>query len=516
MKTPTSTGHRSTLRRVVAASLTVILATAVGACIAGCGPRGGLSDRYVAEKMAWRAQKLRRAMVENPDVATEQMQARLRSAYGDIVRLFPPPERGPASLTDIERDVAVISGMSRLRLAALAEDSGDADEAQRLYTSVVDSYSFSRSMSVEASTALAASYEAAGMVERAARVLMETAEKWDPAESRDAPPDLRILRAPILAATSLVSADLEERGPALDDARAYYRRLVDEWEGTPTARAALGVIAESYELESRWADAAQVYERFDRDYSTAETRPALLLRLGDLYSGRMGDVSRAAEYYREVERLDPQGLEGATAAIALARFDLAARRYDEARQRLESVVSDFPDENMLAATASQLLATSYEAQGKLDTAIARYGRLSASYPTTMYGLAAPLHVAELYSRMGEDAASATALDRAVEHYERIIRDYADTPAEMAARSYLIAARTELEDWQGVASLLLETAQRQPGAPASAGMLLQAADIYETRLDDRTAAVDVLKKVNDMYAGSEAADEAQQRLERLAQ
>ncbi len=510
----TSIVIREAFPRALRVCIVVALASVVAVSLWGCGPRGGLSDRYVAEKMAWRAQKLRRAMAENPDVATEQMKQRVMSAYAEIVRLFPPPTGDGSNMSDVEDDVAVISGMSRLRLAGLYADAGDAEEAQRLYSSVVDSYAFSRSMAVEAATALAASYEGSGMVQEAADVLMQTAENWAPAATRDDPPDQRILRAPLLAATSLAAAGLEATPAALEGARDYYRRIGNEWSGTPTGRSALATIAESYELEGRWADAAGTYERLDEEYGTPETRPSLLLKLGDLYSGRMGDVPRATEYYEDVERLAPEGEEGATASIELARFDLAKHRYEQARRRLQSVLDRFADEKTLAATASQLLASSYEMEGRLDTAIARYGQLSAAYPTSLYGLAAPIHVAKLYATMGEDVASATALDRAVEQYERVIRDYADTPAEMAARSYLIAARSELEDWSDVAPLLVETALRQPQAQASAGMLLKAGDIYATKLGDPDTASDVFRRVVDTYGGSPAAEEAQRRLEQL--
>ncbi|MFH1502385.1 MAG: hypothetical protein ABIG03_04995 [Candidatus Eisenbacteria bacterium] len=504
-------------RRLVHAALTIATVSAVVlTCMAlcGCGPRGGISDRYVAEKLAWQARKLERAMAENPELATDEMRQRLGSTYGEIVRSFPPPTGDPSSMTDVELDVARLSGMSRLRLAGLAARAGDAAEAQRFLRSVCDSYAFSRPLAVEAATQLASSHAAAGEPSRAAAVLDELAGAWPPSESRDGMPDPRVLRAPLMAAGHRVGAGLEGPGDALERARTYYRRVLADWSGTHTGRAALATIAESYELEGRWSDAVLAYERLDGEYERSETQASLWIKLAELYAGRMGDSERALECYRAVEDTYGDAFDGGSASIALARYDLGAGRYDRGRERLESILSRFADEEALAATAAHLLALSYESEGRIDSAISRYGDLSAAYPTTLYGLQAPLHVSDLYAAMGEDAAASAALDRAVDQYQRIIRDYTDTPAELAARNHLITARSAQKDWSGVADLLFETAARHPEVEAAPMMMLQAAELYETRLANPGAARDVLKALVNAFGGSDAAAEAAVRLERM--
>ena len=143
------------LRPLALAAAISMLALSLG----GCGPRGGLSDRYVAEKLAWQAQKLRRAMRENPELATDATKEQLSQKYRDIIELFPPPLARADSLAVEERDVALISGLSRMRLAALSAEAGDAGEAVRLYSSVADSYAFDRGLAVDASIALAALHD---------------------------------------------------------------------------------------------------------------------------------------------------------------------------------------------------------------------------------------------------------------------------------------------------------------------------------------------------------------------
>lgn len=493
------------------AAALVLVALALGAC----GPRGGLSDRYVAEKLAWQAQKLHRAMRENPELATEEKLAELADKYREIVRLFPPPTTPDESLTDEERDVASVVGLSRMRLAAMSAEADDMGEAMRLYSSVADSYSFDRGMAVEASIALAAAHDRLGQRLEAKAVLERIVEEWPPAETRDGRPDLRVLRIPLRIATGhLLHADDTEAADAFGRARDYYRGLVSGWAGTPTAEAALGLLAESFELEGRFREAAGTYEELDRTFGREANRASIWLKLAELHGTRLGDRDRATDYYSAVEEGYAAEPEGGSASIALAAYDINDGRYVEARSRLQSVLDRFPNDEMTCATALQYLAFSFELGGQWDNAVAQYNALASQYPATVFGLSAPIHIANRYEEMGEAAAAGTALERAAEHYSRVARDYAGTPAELAARNYVIAVRTKQEKWPDVAAVLTETAGRYPGSAVAPSMLLRAAEIHERELEDPGRARELLEAIVRDYPESEAAEEAGRRLQEL--
>ena len=55
----------------IAAALTLTACAALLAGTAGCGSEPGLRERYVAEKLAWRAAKAVNAMRVNPELATD-------------------------------------------------------------------------------------------------------------------------------------------------------------------------------------------------------------------------------------------------------------------------------------------------------------------------------------------------------------------------------------------------------------------------------------------------------------
>ena len=498
-----------TARRVpVLAAVVLVVALAIGAC----GPRGGLSDRYVAEKLAWQAQKLRRAMRENPELATDATRAELSRIYSEIVRMFPPPTAGVDTLTDLELDVASVSGLSRMRLAAMRAEAGDVEEALRLYSSVADSYSFNRGIAVDASMAVAATHDRLGRRAEARVALERIVEQWPPAEPRDAPPDLRVMRIPLrIAASHLFRDEGPGAGAEFDRARDYYRGLVEGWSGTPTAEAALGLLAESYETEGRWGEAADAYREFDREFGNDANRASLWLKLGEIHGGRLGNRDLAIYYYGAVEEEYTEEPEGGTASITLAMYDIEDQRYEEARSRLSAVLDRFPNDEALAATALQRLGTSFELEGQWDNAVAQYNALATQYPASALGLSAPMHIANRYGEMGETRAAETALERAVEHYALVARDYAGSPAELAARNYVIAIRTRQERWPEAAQALTETAGRYPESAVAPSMLLRAADIYADELDDADSSLRLLERIVREYPDSEAGAEAQARL-----
>lgn len=477
--------------------------------LGGCGRAGGLSDRYVAEKLAWQAMKLSRAMRSNPELATDEMRQRLADTYREIVRAFPPPADARA-LTDLERDVADITGRSRSRLALLALDRGDIDEAVRLYASIRDSYAFDPALAMDGALALAGLYERADRWEDAVSAYEDVVRRWEATEDDGQDPDPQLLRIPTrIAAGYLVRREDAAARERLAAARAHYAEWEARWPGSAIARVVAEFGAETYTLEGRWQDAVAAYEAFDRDYGDSANRDRVWMALADLHETRLGQPRRADEYYARVVEAYVDENAGGTAAIALAVHDIDRGNHERARERLADVISRFRDEEALGATASHYVALSYEREGKWDSAVPALNNLASTYPTTMYGLSALLRVAEHFLDVGETEAAETALERAAQHYERVARDYAGTPAELAARNYLIETRRRQEKWAEAADALLETARRHPDSPASPSMMLQAAEIIEEKLGDAERARSIRDNIRKTGQGEGSGGEVDQ-------
>jgi tetratricopeptide (TPR) repeat protein len=495
-------------RAVAAASLLV----AVAVLASGCG-RTDLRERYVAERMAWRASKLAAAMRSNPDLATDEMQAEVERSYQAIVDRFPPTEGGPT--TPEGRDVASIAGQSRLTLAGMASSRGDDERALKLLASVRDGYAHDRRLAIEAALAMGDALEAAGRWPEAVREFDALVAAWPPSEERGGAPDPRIVRTPLkVAAGYAVRGDAAAAATRFDAARAYYDRWIREADGAPTAALALELKGESFVQQGRYAEAVSAFTLLEERYGTEKNRAAIWLRLAEVYATGLGDERTAADYYAKVASGNPDDVSGATASIALAVLDSDAGRHADARARLEDVAGRFRTQQTVSATAMYYIALSYEAEGEWESAAARYSALAQEHPTTLYGMETPLRVARHYREAGENDAADGAYERAVEQYERVCETAPLTPADLAARSYLVQARLEQEEWAEAAAVLVETARRFAEIEAAPGMLFQAADLYASKLNDASKAADALAMVRDGYPGTDAAGEAEARLKRL--
>jgi TolA-binding protein len=274
--------------------------------------------------------------------------------------------------------------------------------------------------------------------------------------------------------------------------------------------------AETFLMEERWAEAAVAYEDLDRNYGHDSNRPGIWLTLADTYANRLNRPEIGRSYYLKVLEGYPDNIASATAALALAEGEIATGDHETARARLEDVAGRFPREDAVRATAIQYLAISYESEGLWDNAASQLNALAREHPTTLYGLTALQHIAEHYESVGEVNAAAAAYERAASHYERVIRDFSSTPAELASRGYLIDTRLKQERWEDAVRVLVETGERFPRSESSPDMMLQAADIYENRLADPEAAKDVLRSIVGLFPDTQAAAVAARRLEELTE
>ena len=507
----TTLSRKSTLRGALFFGLLALLLP----MITGCGNEE-FTTRYRAEKMLWNATKLQRAISENPELATDEMRALIMEKYELIVAEFPPPE--DAHESDLSMDALVTvstSGRSRIILAGLLAAEDRRDESVELLASVRDEYTAVRPLAVEAALSLASLHEASGDWEAAVAEFDLLVENRPPAYEDGSGPDMRILRAPMRKAAGFMLRGQESAAAgAFDEARSYWRHWEKEWPGSGTAISAAGLVAESFSVEQRWDDAIDAYKEFDTVYGDENNRAALWLAVADMYVQKLGRTAEGRVYYEKVSATYRGKIAGATADVALAVGDIRATHYSRGRERLESVIAGFSDEEAVAATATYHIARSFELEERWDEAIPYYRTLSTRYPSTMYGLTAPLHVAGHYTEMGEDAAAATALSGAGDAYERVIRDFVGTPAELVARNNLVETRLRQGLWRQAAEAIVESAERFPESSSTAAMLIQAADLYSTRLGDDDFARNLLESVVRLYPGEPAGDAAQQKLDEL--
>ncbi len=275
---------------------------------------GTVGDRELAEAV------LRDLIAEDEgDLWALEELTKLRSIAGDdteVVRLL------------LRRAELVVDGGEALSLKhaaarVLVEKLADAARATSLYEEILESDPADAS----AATQLRKLYSEAGRYKDLGKLLSNLV---DVASTQDA-----------RAALRLELAELQkDRFASLDDAIETLRGVLDE---DPTHSEAVLRLSHLYEQTGRDAELADLLKsQLDaaRDRRDLDGELALLVRLGDLQEGRLGDVTAAQETYEQVLARDPEhrgGLE------AVARMSEKRADWERAAEVLGKIVEQSTD-----------------------------------------------------------------------------------------------------------------------------------------------------------------------------
>jgi tetratricopeptide (TPR) repeat protein len=249
------------------------------------------------------------------------------------------------------------------------------------------------------------------------------------------------------------------------------------------ANAALERLLES---EQRWSQLVEQLERrseLARDGRDAATELSLLMRLGEILEARLGDRTRATDFYERALERDPNHV---AALRSLARLHLMAGEPARAADLLERLLERLDGAELveaayaLAEIAERELSAPERAEAALKralTVVLRQGetreRLLSLYERTgAHGALAAL-LAEEAERTDDPARKVACLRRGADLY----REKLDNPAEAAT--------------------LLERASQL--VPDDRSVLIPLAELY-LAADREADAIPVLQKVVASYGG----------------
>jgi tetratricopeptide (TPR) repeat protein len=275
---------------------------------------GTVGDRELAEAV------LRDLVAEDEgDLWALEELTKLRGAAGDdaeVVRLL------------LRRAELVVEGGEALSLKhaaarVLVDKLDDATRATSLYEEILEA----EPADAPAAAELRKLYAQAGRFKDLAKLLSNLV---DVAPTQDARAVLR-----------LELAELQrERFAALDDAIETLRGVLDE---DPTHSEAVLRLSRLYEQTGRDAELADLLKsQLDaaRDRRDVDGELSLLVRLGDLQEGRLGDVTAAQETYEQVLARDPEHRSGLE---AVARMSEKRADWERAAEVLGKIVEQSTD-----------------------------------------------------------------------------------------------------------------------------------------------------------------------------
>jgi golgin subfamily B member 1 len=273
-----------------------------------------VGDRELAEAV------LRDLVAEDEgDLWALEELTRLRGLAGDdaeVVRLL------------LRRAELVVDGVEALSLKhqaakVLVDKLHDAPKATSLYEEILES----DPTDAPAATALRTLYGEAGRFKDLAKLLSRLV---DVASTQDGRATLRLELAALQ----------KDRFAALDDAIETLRGVLDE---DPTHSEAVLRLSVLYEQTGRDAELADLLKnQLDaaHDRGDVDAELALLVRLGDVQEGRLGDVTAAQETYEQVLSRDPEHRSGLE---AVARMSEKRADWERAAQVLKKLVDQATD-----------------------------------------------------------------------------------------------------------------------------------------------------------------------------
>jgi len=251
-----------------------------------------------------------------------------------------------------------------------------------------------------------------------------------------------------------IAVESEEREGAGDRAIRCYEQVI---ELEPQAEDALGALERLYRSAERWDDLLGVLSRHAEAIRAPATRAELWAVAADVYETELEDPHRAALAHQNAMAAQPERRES---LAALARL---YRRIDSSARALEVLV--------------------------------QHARLEGDKG------------ADLWVEAGEVAAELGDPDVAQRHFERALSLDARHQKALVALAHL---HQHGGQWANAASRLVEAAECTASRRDKIDLLLQAATVYDERLDQHDRALGVWLKVLELdpeheVAGRSAAD-----------
>jgi tetratricopeptide (TPR) repeat protein len=300
----------------------------------------------------------------------------------------------------------------------------------------------------------------------------------------------------------------------LDKAEKTYLYIIENGTNPSLEREMRFNLLTTYLQGARWDESLKTIKELRELYTGSPDAASLLYLEGKVHEDGLSDGARALTLYEQVYTRYPRSNEARVAMLAAAALHMKAGRTEKARSLYQSLIDTYPGAVNEVAEATWQLAQLTERDGDWLDASLLYTSLYTSYPETLQGLEAPLHIAERFKTNGESAAARASYQKAIEHYRGLISKQVDLEVKIIAEKHIVRAMTEQEEWAAAADRLLELPALYPYYTRFRGNYLMAASIYERELNDADRAAEILRRCIEEYPETDIAVEAEAQLKRI--
>ncbi len=482
-----------------------VLLIGLALLVAACGRDQGVALRYRAERDLWRANwEYRRLAIRPQDVGAEQWLA-LADEYEAIadrsMRALKLAADGRA-----RRDGETVAARALFSAARVHELRQDPPRVEAVYRKMADEFAHLPDVASEVALARGAIAERRGDLLQAAdfygvvvdRVAPELGEATVAGAVIDLP--LHIARLRARGAAGQPSA------PYYADARAYYERLVREHAGERLQYESQARLTEISADLGDWTQAIEALRLLETQLRASADPPRepceVRFAIGGLQT-RAG-IDPAVIRATLLSVLEDYPDCRLTAQVLMALAENAQRRdqTEEALGYLQEVVDKHRADEDAASQALLARGTLLESQSRWSEALETFRTLSVVFPITPAALAAPIEIAAHYSRLGDEAGTASALAQAERKYRDFIAKYPPGTGTLEARQRLVQVLMLRKEYGPAVQEMEDLGRDLTGTPQGASILVAAARTAYAELGDTARAAAILARTGELYANAD--------------
>lgn len=466
------------MKRIVFLILAVLL-------VSGCG------QNYSAEKAFWKA-RTDLKKVKQADLAagkTEVLEPSIQ-AFQKIADRFPGSPKAAESLFVV---------------ANLKIQQKKYDEAHATLTKIIQNYSGMGTNAPEARDGIARLYQVAGDWEKAELMYWELAE-YNPLSEKG-------LLAPVNVIRHYKALKNEKK------AQAAYEKAVDFYERTlkqvGPIQAAVGVkngLAVAAMTFGDWRKAIDTWKSIARDFPTSAGAPIATLAAAEM-AWRHQELATAEELYKGYLEKYPKHFLYRQTLIQTAMLYEQMKQFPEGRKYLVQLRDLLKKDSTLLPQVSLLLGRSFQEEGQWADAEKIYDALLTQYPKSPAALQVPFYRSKYYETHGDAARAATELEKAIAQATELSRS-SDQKLAFYGDRMLNVAYAQKGEWEKVVANFDVNMRNEINPARKGGWLFLQAVITETRLEDKTGALDLYKQFLTQYPTHPLAKQAKSRVEAL--
>lgn len=486
---------------------------------AHCSDVKGIKDRYLAERMFYRANKLYQNIQVNPLSAGSSDYRQARESFRHIlvkyqVASLRTEDHRPEKLRG---ELLALTGTSQMNIADLFFQEGQFDSAIVEYQGVVRDYAAEQVFSSRAQYYIGLSYQKIGKWGDAVSAFDVLLHKYLPFTGTPDQPNANILRVPVYIAQ--VYQEQGEKGEAnryFQKAREYLLGVVQEWPNTLSAQFAQHQIVSSYLSQERWREAITALEPLVVAHGDSTEPPEASFTMAGLYQEKLHNPAQAMEIYTDMLEKYPNARKLSRVHLAMGKIHLQRGALAMSREEFKGVVSDFPEQATIGAHAQYYLALTYEMEGEWDKGLNEFRWIMDNYPNSPEALQVPHHIMEHYIKFSNRELATSAYSQALRDYDRFIAKNPDSPQAAYGQWYIAQCHEMMEKWEDAIAALEVLVENYPQSPQVMLSLLRIGEMYETHLGQPDEALKAYGRLVENSPRSQLAQIALERMEKLRQ